>query len=176
MAGVPFFRRGDIDQVRLRISANSAKYGFTTISNAAANAACTVPTGITTAWALLCSSDASAPSTWVSATAPQTNLFADDQHLATAGQKLMGNYLFGLIVPPNATHDFNGDGKSDIALARQQRHGGAVADERRADHHRPAVSARCRRAGRSSGSATSTATASTTGSGATAPPALWRSG
>ena len=113
-AGVPFFR-GDIDQVRLRISANSAKYGFTTISNAAANAACTVPSGITTAWALLCSSDASAPSTWVSATAPQTNLFADDQHLATAGQKLMGNYLFGLIVPPNATHDFNGDRKSDIA-------------------------------------------------------------
>jgi phospholipase/lecithinase/hemolysin len=113
-AGVPFFR-GDIDTVRVAINANPAKYGFNSVSNAAANVACTVPSGITTAWALLCSSDPSAPSTWVSATAPQTQLFADDQHLATAGQKLMANYLHGLIVPPNATHDFNGDRKSDIA-------------------------------------------------------------
>jgi phospholipase/lecithinase/hemolysin len=114
MAGVPFFR-GDIDKVRVAIAANPSKYGFNSISNAAANVACTQPSGISTAWALLCSSDPSAPSTWVSATAPQTQLFADDQHLATAGQKLMANYLFGLIVPPTATHDFNGDRKSDIA-------------------------------------------------------------
>ncbi|MFL6796097.1 MAG: FG-GAP-like repeat-containing protein [Xanthobacteraceae bacterium] len=113
-AGVSFFR-GDVDTVRVAIAANPAKYGFTTVSNSAANAACTAPSGVTSAWALLCSSNAAAPSTWVSATAPQTHLFADDQHLATAGQKLIGNYFHGLVVPPNATHDFNGDRKSDVA-------------------------------------------------------------
>ena len=112
--GVPFFK-GDIDKVRKAISANPANYGFTSISNTAGNVACTQPSGVTTAWALLCSSDPAAPSTLTSPTAPQTDLFADDQHLATAGQQLMANYLYRLIVPQTDTHDFNGDGKSDIA-------------------------------------------------------------
>jgi phospholipase/lecithinase/hemolysin len=110
--GVPFFK-GDIDKVRVAINANPGKYGFTTVSTASPG--CTQPSGITTAWGLLCSSDPAAPSTYVSANAPQTNLFADDQHLGTAGQKLVGNYLFRLIVPQSVTHDFGGDGKSDIA-------------------------------------------------------------
>ena len=113
--GVPFFK-GDIDKVRKAISANPANYGFTSISNTAGNVACTQPSGVTTAWALLCSSDPAAPSTLTSPMAPQTDLFADDQHLATAGQQLMANYLYRLIVPQTDTHDFNGDGKSDIAL------------------------------------------------------------
>ena len=112
--GVPFFK-GDIDKVREAISANPANYGFTSISNTAGNVACTQPSGVTTAWALLCSSDPAAPSTLTSPMAPQTDLFADDQHLATAGQRLMANYLYRLIVPQTDTHDFNGDGKSDIA-------------------------------------------------------------
>jgi phospholipase/lecithinase/hemolysin len=111
--GVPFLK-GDVDTVRLAIAANPAQYGFTTISNATGNTACTQPSGISTAWALLCSSDPAAPSTWVSATAPQTNLFADDQHLATAGQRLFANYLFRLVVPATVTHDYNTNGKSDI--------------------------------------------------------------
>ena len=109
--GVPFIR-GDVNSVRLAIAANPAKFGFTTISSS--SPACTQPAGVTTAWALLCSSDPAAPSTLVSPTAPQTNLFADDQHLGTAGQQLMGNYLARLAVALTATHDFNNDGLSDI--------------------------------------------------------------
>ena len=106
------FHRGDIDSVRLAISANPSKYGFTSINTT--TVACTQPSGVSTAWALLCSSDPAAPSTWVSPTAPQTDLFADDQHLATAGQRLMARYFRNLVLPPTATHDYNGDGKSDI--------------------------------------------------------------
>jgi len=115
--GVPFFK-GDIDTVRVAINADSAKYGFTTVSDAPGNTACTQPTGIGTSWALLCSSDPGAPSTWVSATAPDTNLFADDGHLATAGQRLMAIYFHNLVVPVSVTHDFNGDAKSDILWRR----------------------------------------------------------
>ena len=109
--GVPFIR-GDVNSVRLAITANPSRYGFTTVSNS--NPACTQPTGVPNAWALLCSSDPAAPSTLISPTAPQTNLFADDQHLGTAGQQLMGNYLARLAVALTATHDFNNDGLSDI--------------------------------------------------------------
>jgi hypothetical protein len=45
---------------------------------------------------LLCSSNTSAPSTWA-APAENTHLFADDQHLGTAGQQLMAEYLYHLI-------------------------------------------------------------------------------
>jgi phospholipase/lecithinase/hemolysin len=110
---VPFFR-GDIDSVRLAIAANPARYGFTSITNTPGTVACTQPSGVATAWALLCSSDPAAPSTWVSPTAPQTDLFADDDQLATAGQRLMARYFRNLVLPPTATHDYNGDGKSDI--------------------------------------------------------------
>ena len=118
------FYIGDIDTVRLAISANPGKYGFTNIGTGSGQMACTQPSGVTTAWALLCSSDAAAPSTWVSATAPQTDLFADDQHLGTAGQRYMAKYLRSLVVSPPATHDFNFDRKSDI-LWREA--GGTVA-------------------------------------------------
>jgi phospholipase/lecithinase/hemolysin len=110
---VPFFK-GDVDTVHVAINANTAKYGFTSTSNVAGNTACTEPSGITTAWALLCSSNPNAPSTLVSPNAPQTFLYADDQHWGTAGQSLEANYLYRLIVPYTDTHDFNGDGKSDI--------------------------------------------------------------
>jgi phospholipase/lecithinase/hemolysin len=110
--GVPYFP-ADLDQVRLAISANPANYGFTNIGTGAGQMACTQPAGVTTAWALLCSSDPAAPSTW---TAPGqlTNLFADDQHLATAGQRLMSRFVRNLVVPWAAVHDIGGDGKSDI--------------------------------------------------------------
>ena len=91
----------DINSVRLAILASPAQFGFTTISNATGNSACVQPGGgITTAWALLCSSSASAPSKFVSANADMTRLFADDEHLATAGQKIVANYIYSLIPPP----------------------------------------------------------------------------
>jgi outer membrane lipase/esterase len=95
--GVPFIA-ADVDSVRLAISANPSLYGFTTISNTGSGPACTQPSGVGSAWALLCSSNPSAPSTWTAPTA-QTHLFADDQHLGTAGQQLMANYLYQLIAP-----------------------------------------------------------------------------
>jgi phospholipase/lecithinase/hemolysin len=102
------------DKVRLAIAANPSNYGFTNIGTGAGQMACTEPNGVTTAWALLCSSNPNAPSTLVSPTAPSTDLFADDQHLGTAGQKLMANFLYRQIVPPTVTHNFNVDRQSDI--------------------------------------------------------------
>jgi phospholipase/lecithinase/hemolysin len=111
--GVTYYQ-ADIDKVRLAISANPSNYGFTNIGTGVGQMGCTQPNGISTAWALLCSSDASAPSTLVSPTSPSTDLFADDQHLGTAGQKLMANFLYRLVVPPTITHNFNVDRMSDI--------------------------------------------------------------
>jgi outer membrane lipase/esterase len=111
--GVPYYP-ADIDKLRLAISANPANYGFTSIGTGAGQMGCTQPNGVTTAWALLCSSDPNAPSTWVSATSPQTKLFADDGHLGTAGQRLMARFFRNVLVPWTVTHDNNGDGKSDI--------------------------------------------------------------
>jgi phospholipase/lecithinase/hemolysin len=109
-ANVPYVQ-GNPNQVRLNIAANPSSYGFTSINTN--TVACTVPSGVTTAWSLLCSSNASAPSMW---TAPGqlTNLFADDEHLTTAGQRLMARSFRNSVVPWAAVHDVNGDGKSDI--------------------------------------------------------------
>jgi phospholipase/lecithinase/hemolysin len=93
--GVPFIE-ADVNSVRLAISANPSLYGFNNINNTGNGPACTQPNGVTSAWALLCSSNPSAPSTWTAPTA-QKHLFADDQHLGTAGQQLMADYLHSLI-------------------------------------------------------------------------------
>jgi phospholipase/lecithinase/hemolysin len=110
--GVPYVP-ANTDSVRLAISANPANYGFTSIGTGAGQMACTQPNGVTSAWALLCSSNPNAPSTWT-APAQLTDLFADDEHLATAGQLLMARFFRNLVVPWAAVHDVNGDGKSDI--------------------------------------------------------------
>jgi phospholipase/lecithinase/hemolysin len=104
--------QGKPNLVRHLIAANPSNYGFTSISTAG-TVACTLPAGVTTSWALLCSSDPAAPSVW---TAPGqlVNLFADDQHLTTAGQRLMARHFRNIVVPWAAVHDANGDGKSDI--------------------------------------------------------------
>jgi phospholipase/lecithinase/hemolysin len=88
----------DINSVRLAINNNPAAYGFSSTSNTAGGTACTVPPGVTTAWSLLCSSNPSAPSTFSSPNADMTHLFADDQHLATAGQKIIADYIYTLLV------------------------------------------------------------------------------
>ena len=168
--GVTFYP-ADIDTVRLAINNDPARYGFTFVSNAAGQVGCTQPMGVGSAWSLLCSSDAAAPSTLVTADAPETRLFADDQHLGTKGQRLMAQYLYGLVIPATATHDFNQDGKSDI-LWRNSSNGAAVGwlmnggtvSQSGTIRPRPPI-------GRSSPSATSTATARPTFSGVTPAPA-----
>lgn len=42
--------------------------------------------------------DARIPSTFTSVNADTTHLFADDQHLATAGQKIVAGYIYNLLV------------------------------------------------------------------------------
>jgi outer membrane lipase/esterase len=84
--------------MRLAIAANPASFGFQFIDTT--NVACTKPAGVSTAWALLCSSNPAAPSHLVAPNADQTRLFADDQHLSTAGQKILADYEYSLIVAP----------------------------------------------------------------------------
>jgi phospholipase/lecithinase/hemolysin len=111
--GVPYVP-ANIDSVRLAISANPSNYGFTSIGTGAGQMACTQPTGVTSAWALLCAQNGDAAPSSFTPPAQLTDLFADDQHLAYAGQLLMSRFFRNLVVPWAAVHDANGDGKSDI--------------------------------------------------------------
>jgi outer membrane lipase/esterase len=95
------FIPADWNSVRVAIAANPSDFGFQFVGNGLAQVACTRPAGVTSAWALLCSSDPAAPSTFVSPDADRTRLFADDQHLTTAGQKIQADYYYSLIVAPS---------------------------------------------------------------------------
>jgi outer membrane lipase/esterase len=104
------FIPGDFNAVRVAIAANPSAFGFQFVGSSAAQAACTEPVvngvRITTAYALLCISnpnpaDPAAQSHLKTADAAQTHLFADDQHLTTAGQKLQADYYYSLIVAPS---------------------------------------------------------------------------
>jgi outer membrane lipase/esterase len=97
-AGVNFIP-ADVNAMRLAIVADRASFGFQFIDTT--NVSCTQPAGVTSAWALLCSSNPGAPSRLVAPNADQTRLFADDQHLSTAGQKLLADYEYSLIVAPS---------------------------------------------------------------------------
>jgi outer membrane lipase/esterase len=97
-AGVNFIP-ADYNAMRLAIAANPASFGFQFIDTN--NVSCTQPAGETSAWALLCSSNPAAPSHLVAPNADQTRLFADDQHLSTAGQKILSDYEYSLIVAPS---------------------------------------------------------------------------
>lgn len=99
-AGVNFVP-ADINAVRLAIAANPSEFGFQYVDTAPGHTACTEPAGVTTAWALLCSYDPSAPSHLTSPNAEFTDLFADDQHYSTAGQKIMADYEYSLLVAPS---------------------------------------------------------------------------
>ena len=86
------FIPADWNSVRVAIAANPSAFGFQFVGNGAGQVACTIPAGITTAWALLCSSNPAAPSTFVTPDADRTRLFADDQHMTTAGMKIQADY------------------------------------------------------------------------------------
>lgn len=93
------FIPADYNAMRLAIASNPGMFGFQFIDTT--NTACTKPAGIATSWALLCSSTLAAPSHLVTPDADQTRLFADDQHLTSAGQKILADYEYSLIVAPS---------------------------------------------------------------------------
>jgi len=95
------FIPADINAVRLAIAANPSAFGFQFIGNGPGQTACSQPAGVTSAWALLCSSNPNAPSTLVAPNAEQIYLFADNEHLTTAGQKIMADYYYSLVVAPS---------------------------------------------------------------------------
>jgi outer membrane lipase/esterase len=99
-AGVNFIP-ADFNSVRLAIAANPSAFGFEFVDTASGHTACTQPAGITSAWALLCSTTPGAPSTLATPNADQTRLFADESHLSTAGQKIQADYYYSLIVAPS---------------------------------------------------------------------------
>lgn len=94
------FIPADINAVYTAIFANPASFGFQFISNTGTGPACTQPAGITSGWATLCS-PTSPISTLVSPDAAQTHLFADNIHLTTAGQQIVADYEYSLVVAPS---------------------------------------------------------------------------
>jgi outer membrane lipase/esterase len=95
------FIPADQNAMRLAIASNPALFGLQFIGTGPGQPACTQPAGVTTAWALLCSSNPAAPSHLVTPDADQTHLFADDQHYTTAGQKILADYEYSLLVAPS---------------------------------------------------------------------------
>jgi len=93
---------GDVNGVRLQIVNDPADFGITNVNNA--TPACTKPdssTGITTAWAFVCS--ASSPVSTPTAQNVATTLFADDQHWTSTAHTILGSYYFCL-----AKHKWSG--------------------------------------------------------------------
>jgi outer membrane lipase/esterase len=95
------FVPADYNAMRLAIASNPSLFGFQFVGTGAGQTACSQPAGVTSAWALLCSSNPAAPSHLVSPDADQTRLFADDQHLTSAGQKILADYEYSLLVAPS---------------------------------------------------------------------------
>jgi outer membrane lipase/esterase len=97
------FIPADFNAVRVAIAANPSSFGFQFVGNGPGQVACVQnqPVAVASAWALLCSSDPGAPYTLATPNADRTRLFADDQHLTTAGQKIVADYYYSLIVAPS---------------------------------------------------------------------------
>jgi phospholipase/lecithinase/hemolysin len=92
------FAWADMNSVRLQIVANPAAFGISHTTNQLVDRACTTPaetTGITSAWAYVCS-PSSPVSQPVSATFAAQALFSDDEHWATGGHTVLGSYYYCL--------------------------------------------------------------------------------
>jgi outer membrane lipase/esterase len=94
------FIPADTNAVFTAVFANPGSFGFLFVSNTGAGPACTQPVGIFSGWATFCS-PTSPISTLVSPDAARTHFFADDVHLTTAGQQIIADYEYGLIVAPS---------------------------------------------------------------------------
>jgi len=91
------FALGDVNRVRKDIVANPTAFRMQFTDNLAGHTACPMPSSglnITTAWALLCSSNSpvSVPTSFA-----QNTLFADDQHWASGAQQILGYYYYCLV-------------------------------------------------------------------------------
>lgn len=86
----------DINAMYLAVTSNFAEFGLI----AGAGPACTQPANISSGWAIMCS-PTSTISTLVAPNAAMTHLFADDEHLATAGQEILADYEYSLVVAPS---------------------------------------------------------------------------
>ncbi len=93
--------KADFNSIFLAIIADRAAFGLQEFNNAPSTVACTVPAGVTFGQALLCSTAPGAPSTLVNPTADMTRLYADSDHFASAGQKIVANFYYSLL--PQAT-------------------------------------------------------------------------
>ncbi|HEY4140629.1 MAG TPA: autotransporter domain-containing protein, partial [Pseudolabrys sp.] len=82
----------DFNGVLQAVTGNLSSFGFI----AGGGPACVAPGGVTSGYALLCT-----PLTLVAPDAAQTHLFADDIHLSTAGQKILADYEYSLVVAPS---------------------------------------------------------------------------
>jgi outer membrane lipase/esterase len=96
-SGVNFIP-ADFNAMRVAIAANKEMFGFKSVNPN--DPACTNP-GVDSSWALLCSSNPAAPSHLVEPNADQNRLFADNEHLTSAGQKILADYEYSLIVAPS---------------------------------------------------------------------------
>ena len=94
------------------------------------------PAGVSSAWALLCSPDPSAPSHLVAPNADQVYLFADDQHLTTAGQKIVGDYFYS--PRGGAERNLDAPGGTRWRLRREGDHRHSAADRRVRGEYRAA--------------------------------------
>lgn len=90
---------GDVNGVRLKIVDNPANFNIAHTTNAASDRACSTPASaldIQSAWAYLCSAN-SPVSQPVSTAFANEALFADDEHWASGGQRILGSYYFCLV-------------------------------------------------------------------------------
>ncbi len=86
------FIPSDFNGVLTAVTSNLSSFGFI----AGGGPACVAPGGVSSGYALLCT-----PLTLVAPDAAQTHLFADDNHLSTAGQKILADYEYSLVVAPS---------------------------------------------------------------------------
>ena len=98
------FIPADFNSVRQAIAANKSAFGFTNIGTGAGQTACEKPDQtkfpfITTAWASLVFANFSLSK--LTPGADKFDLFADDQHLTTAGQKIEADYYYSLLTAPS---------------------------------------------------------------------------
>ncbi len=106
-AGVNFVP-ADLRNLRIFIHNNLGAFGLTTDApgNVSINtpSACRTPPGVTSAWGLICTPSTTpnaVTATLTSPTSQQTSLFSDDQHFSAAGQKIVADYIYSLIVAPS---------------------------------------------------------------------------
>jgi phospholipase/lecithinase/hemolysin len=90
----------DMNNVRLQIVANPARFGIAHTANTVLERACTTPAeglGVTSGWAYLCS-PSSPVSKPISDSFAEQALFSDNEHWATGGHNILGSYYFCLAV------------------------------------------------------------------------------